>query len=203
MTLRGAPRVRPDPAVIHRKGRFVKKTIACLALAALVSCEEAEIYTAPIAGPRTKDANVFARTFLDQMQARSFEANREFCGLFGRDAEGYIIATPPLLGRLDTCRPPYPEDGFNTFASYHSHGAFDYDADSEVPSSNDLLADQAEEVMGYISTPGGRIWLSDDGKAKQVCGLGCITVDPRFEPRVYGPVQQRYTIAQLRRRENT
>ena len=181
----------------------MRKPLTLLLLTALIACEEAELYTTAIQGPRTKDADVFAKAFLDQLQARSFRANREFCGVFGRDAQGYIIATPPLQGMLDNCRTPHVEDDFGLFASYHSHGGFDAPADSEVPSSNDLQADRAENVVGYISTPGGRVWRSENGKAVQLCGVGCITMDDDFVPRVFGPVAQRYTIAQLRRRESS
>lgn len=181
----------------------VKKALALLVLTALVACDEPEFYTTPIEGPRTKDPVVFAKGFLDQLQARSFAANREFCGVFGRDAQGYIIATPPIQGMLDSCLTPLVEADFRVFASYHSHGAYDAPADSEVPSSNDLRADRAENVIGFISTPGGRVWRSEDGRAHQICGIGCITTDPDFVPGVFGPVASRYTIAQLRAREGS
>jgi hypothetical protein len=180
----------------------MRQILVMLALLAFAACEEPARYTTPIESVRTKDADAFAKGFLDQLQARSFRANREFCGLFGRDEQGYVIATAPIQGHLDTCRPPDADKVSNVFASYHSHGAFDYGADAEVPSSNDVLADQAENVIGYISTPGGRIWRNTDGVARQICGLGCISVDPNFVPRVSGPVAKRYTIAQLRRRES-
>ncbi|MFK7937977.1 MAG: DUF4329 domain-containing protein [Roseovarius sp.] len=179
----------------------MRHILALVLLTALVACEEADVYSPPIQGPKTKNADVFAKAFLDQMQARSFAANREFCGIFGRDADGYVIATAPILGELDTCRPPVGGPTFNAFASYHSHGAFDYPADAEVPSTYDVLADRAEKVVGYISTPGGRVWRTDNGVARQICGVGCIQVDPNFEPQVFGPVYKRYTLDQLRRRE--
>lgn len=179
----------------------MKKLTALFALALMAACDGAGFYTSPIQGPRTKDADLFAKAFLDQMQARSFEANREFCGVFGRDKDGYVIATAPIEGQLDACRTPVMDEDFQVFASYHSHGGYDPEADSEVPSSYDLVADKAEGVVGYISTPGGRIWYSKNGAAVQLCGRGCITVDPRFEPRDYGPVKHRYTIRDLRRRE--
>ena len=179
----------------------MNKFCALIVLVAISACEGPGEYSEPIAGPRTKNSDVFAKAFLDQMQARSFEDNREYCGLFGRDAEGYVIATAPVVGMRDTCQIPDTEEEFKAFASYHSHGAYDYGADSEVPTSNDLLADQDEGVIGYISTPGGRVWRTNYGVAVQICGRGCIAVDPDFVPRDFGPVRTRYTIAQLYRRE--
>ncbi|WP_371224518.1 DUF4329 domain-containing protein [Roseovarius sp. 2305UL8-3] len=179
----------------------MKRIFSALIVLALASCEAPQIYSDPIAGPRTRDADAFAKAFLDQMQARSFAADREFCGIFGRDTDGYVIATPPILGRVDSCRTPDPAEGFNVFASYHSHGAHDEDVDTEVPSSYDLRADREEGVVGYISTPGGRIWFSQDGAATLLCGRGCITMDPEFTPGLYGPIANRYTIATLEQRE--
>lgn len=180
----------------------MKRLLSIIGLiAGLAACEPVSVVSDAIEGPRTKHADVFAKAFLDKMQARSFSANREFCGLFGRDAEGYVIATPPIVGMLDSCRPPEIPGNFNVFASYHSHGAFDLDVDTEVPSSNDVIADLQENLIGYISTPGGRVWRNENGVAVQLCGRGCLTTDPNFRPEIYGPIALRYTIAQLIARE--
>jgi len=179
----------------------MKKRLAVLGMIALVGCSRPQVYSDPITGPRTKDADVFATAFLDEMQARAFKAGREFCGVFGRDADGYVIATAPVHGQSDRCYPPEPGKDFGVFASYHSHGAYNADLDTEVPSSFDLRADREEGVVGYISTPGGRVWRSTDGAAKLLCGRGCIAVDPAFTPDLYGPIANRYTIATLEQRE--
>jgi len=175
--------------------------LALLSVAVLTACYGTVQVSAPISGPRTTDADAFAKAYLDQMQARSFAANREFCGVFGRDEAGFVIATPPIRGKLDSCRPGFEPDGFNTFASYHSHAAYDEGADSEVPSSFDLVADREEGLIGYISTPGGRVWRSEGGRATLLCGPGCISVDPDFIPEQFGPVGTAYTADDLHHRE--
>lgn len=180
---------------------MIRRLIAFTILAALGACGEGEYSSAPITGPRTKDADAFAIAYLDQMQARSFARGVEFCGLFGRDADGFVIATAPVVGHLDSCRLPDFSPDFKAFASYHSHSSYDSEADSEVPSSNDVIADKMEKVIGYISTPGGRVWRNENGVARLLCGPGCIAVDPDFEPEAFGPVRSRYTIIELRQRE--
>ncbi|WP_157707372.1 DUF4329 domain-containing protein [Roseovarius faecimaris] len=180
---------------------MIRQLTALAILAALGACGDVEVSSAPIEGPRTKDADAFAIAYLDLMQARSFRRGVEYCGLFGRDAEGYVIATAPLVGRLSSCHTPDFPDGFNAFATYHSHSTYDIEADSEVPSSNDVIADQIDGVIGYISTPGGRVWRNEDGVATLVCGPGCITADPNFVPETFGPIRTRYTIIDLRERE--
>ncbi len=179
----------------------MKKLFILFSTLALASCEAPRSQSDTIAGPRTTEADAFARAFLDQMQVRSFAARREFCGVFGRDATGYVIATTPVQGMVDRCFPPEPGVAFGVFASYHSHGAHNVDLDTEVPSSFDLRADREEGVIGYISTPGGRLWRSENGAATLLCGLGCVTVDPTFTPGLYGPIADRYTIATLEQRE--
>jgi hypothetical protein len=153
-----------------------------------------------ISGPRTTYADQFARAFLNQMQARSFAENREFCGMFGRDAQGFVIATQPLPGGMDSCAPAFGPPGFRAFASYHSHGAFDPGADSEVPSPGDVMADMQEGLIGYVSTPGGRLWRNQGPQTTQICGPGCLVQDPNFVPGLYGPVATRYSVDGLRQR---
>lgn len=177
------------------------KVLSLIAILALAACYGRAEYSAAISVPPSKDGDVFAKSFLDQMQARSFAANREYCGLFGRGDDGFIVATPPRLGNLDSCLPPDVASDFNAFATYHSHGAFDPEIDSEVPSSYDLVADREDGLIGYISTPGGRVWRSADGRAELLCDLGCISVDPDFRPGLYEPIATRYTADMLRKRE--
>lgn len=173
--------------------------LAGFGLLALTGCiESAPPQDYPlVTGPKTRDADLFARVFLDQVQERSFAANREFCGVFGRDTDGYVVATQPIRGELDTCYPPNGPRGFGVFATYHTHGGYDVDAMSEVPSPGDLVADYEEGVVGYISTPGGRVWRSEGGKAHILCGAGCVTSDPDYDPRAEPPVGSSYTVPQL------
>ena len=160
------------------------------ALIALAACEPERI-EAP-----EPDADFTARAvgFLDGLQDPSFELDREFCGYFGLDAAGSFVATPPIQGGEAFCEPVIP-DYMDVGASYHTHGAYGPEHDAEVPSPEDVDSDMAEGVFGYVSTPGGRVWLIDwrDGTARQVCGASCVTVDPDFDARQAGPVGQVYT----------
>lgn len=145
----------------------------------------------------------FVKAVLNKAQAQSFKANREFCGYIGLTSDNRFKATPAKRGRLDSCYPKEPPLSLDVFASYHTHSAFDYDADSEVPSYRDIKADMEEEVDGYIATPGGRLWFIDsiEGIAYQICGIGCLRSDKSFEKNVFGPIKQSYTARELRRRD--
>lgn len=85
-------------------------------------------------------------------------------------------------------------------ASYHTHGAFEYETPAKFPSVSDLEADEAEGVDGYITTPGGRLWYVDgvDQIASQMCGIGRLTQDPNFEAGLDGELLISYTIDELR-----
>lgn len=175
--------------------------LAALVVATLTACQAPSEPPTTLALLRTTDADAYARVFMDRLQPVSFASNREFCGLFARDAEGYVIATRPIIGGHDRCQPPDVPQDVTPFASYHSHGGFDPTIDSEVPSSYDVVADREEGLIGYISTPGGRLWRSSKGVARLVCGPGCIAADPDYAP-IFEPVNRRYTADGLYRREN-
>lgn len=143
--------------------------------------------------PPAAQADAFAVAFLDTLQARSFVGRREYCGYFLMTG-GAIGATPPIPGTLASCSQPPPPP--NAFASYHTHGAFDAAYDNEVPSPEDMLGDFAFGIDGYISTPGGRVWRVevDERAALQVCGLGCVAVDPGFVPRNEAAIPPRLVV---------
>lgn len=144
-----------------------------------------------------------ARAVLLQLQPRSFAENLEYCGYIGRMPDGRLTATEVTRGQAYSCLSRGDESRFvQIVASFHTHAAFDRSADSEVPSSDDVLGDMGEGVNGYVATPGGRLWYIDGrrGVATQVCGLGCMGQDPNFIPGDSGPIAQRYTLAQLQRR---
>ena len=159
---------------------------------------------ATAAGAQDKSLVAAARATLAKLQQPSFGANREYCGLIGIAPNGQIVATRARKGRVDSCRPRDFSSRVDVVASYHTHGAFDADVDAEVPSVDDILADQSEGIDGFISTPGGRLWFVDGkrGAAIQLCGLNCLPSDPEFRPRVYGPVATKYTLSELSIRES-
>jgi hypothetical protein len=150
-------------------------------------------------------ADVFAKSFLDGIQAQSFAERREFCGYFFRDSAGQVQATPPRRGTFASCNMPVPNRNDGIFASYHTHGAFGPQYDNEVPSPTDLLSDFRLGLDGYISTPGGRVWRVNNATqdAIQICGLSCVARDPGFIPRNERGVRQRYTVASLNQRGGT
>lgn len=146
------------------------------------------------------DADFTARAvgFLDGLQGPSFAEDREFCGYFGYDAAGNFVASGPNEGGEAFCEPILPND-IDVIASYHTHGAYGPEHDAEVPSPEDIQSDMAEGVFGYVSTPGGRIWLIDwrDGVARQVCGASCVAVDPAYNAAEAGPVARVYNLDTL------
>ena len=170
--------------------------ILCLALPGTSSAQSADqISKADLAG---------IKFVLADAQRRSFSANREVCGLFGRNAQGKLVSTSGRLGGRDGCRPGYDPRGVEVFATWHTHGAFEDDYDSEVPSPDDVRAEMIEGQIGFVATPGGRLWMIDgeSGVANLVCGLPCLPADQSFEPGVFGPIAKRYTLEQLYARES-
>jgi hypothetical protein len=137
---------------------------------------------------------------LNALQSASFTANREYCGYIVIDANGDLVAAPAVQGAIGYCEAEEPPKDSVPVASYHTHGAFEYDTPAEFPSVGDLEADEAEGVDGYISTPGGRLWYVDgvDQIASQLCGIGCLTQDPNFEAGLDGELRISYTIDELR-----
>lgn len=146
-----------------------------------------------------------SRAVLATAQPASFTSNREYCGTIGADANGRLLVSQPRQGRRDSCQPRDHPNAVEVFASYHTHGSFDPDADSEVPSVSDVLGDMDEGLDGYVATPGGRLWFIDGqtGVVRQLCGTGCLPSDPDFVPGVFGQIATRYTLDQLDRRERS
>lgn len=135
---------------------------------------------------------------MNRLQAPSFAASVEYCGYLGYTRTGKLTSGPITEGNLDTCAPVWPEH-LEVVASFHTHGGFTHAHYSEVPSAQDLRGDIAEEIDGWIATPGGRLWFVDHARslARQICGIGCLKQDPRFIPRNQGPVATQYTLDKL------
>lgn len=145
-----------------------------------------------------------AQQVLTGLQSRSFRTGREFCGLLGRNKAGAIVASRPRKGRPDSCLPHrFRGRGIVALASYHTHGAYDHEADSEVPSYEDLYADREENLIGFIATPGGRFWvnLPKKGITQQLCGVRCLPQDRHFHPNDWGLIRNKYTLRQLKQRQ--
>ncbi len=175
------------------------RLFAFVAMAAVAACQLQE---PPVALTGDGDLTTQAVAFLDGLQPLSIRENREYCGFLGRDGTGQMVATAPVQGTAFGCEIDWPEE-IEVLASYHTHAAFDQMADSEVPSSDDVAGDMSDMIDGYVSTPGGRVWRVDGetGVARQVCGVGCVFVDPEFVHGRAGRIEAEYSLEALRRRE--
>lgn len=152
----------------------------------------------------TDEIDLMVLDYLDEVQRLSIRDNREYCGVVGYDATGRVAISPARPGDADSCDPGEDPPGFETFASYHTHGAWSPDADAEVPSIDDLIGDFEERIDGYISTPSGRVWVNSlkDEMSFQLCGPGCVRSDPNFRPCPAFPPAIEYTIETLEDRED-
>lgn len=157
---------------------------------------------APPNAPSGAAVDQFAVAFLNTIQARSFASRAEYCGYFFIGSDGRLQATTPIRGTFASCEMPAPQVGQGIIASYHTHGAYALGYDNEVPSVVDLVSDFDFGIDGYVSTPGGRVWLVDfqTRSTRQLCGLGCVMVDPGFRPQGESGIQTRYTLQDLQRR---
>ena len=90
-----------------------------------------------------------AREILLELQSRSFAENREYCGYIGLMPDGTYMATEVTRGTSDSCLSRGDESRFvEVTASFHTHAGYDPDADSEVPSVEDLVGDIDEGANG-------------------------------------------------------
>ncbi|MEM7710948.1 MAG: DUF4329 domain-containing protein [Pseudomonadota bacterium] len=131
-----------------------------------------------------QDADILAvaRDALTDLQAPSFEQNREFCGVIGRVGDGRMAITRAQRGSVAGCTPSGYRGMAKIVATYHTHGAYGPQFDNEVPSIYDLMSVIEEEVDGFVATPGGRFWYVDwrQGEARLICGPGCLPQDPGY-----------------------
>ncbi|MEP5939104.1 MAG: DUF4329 domain-containing protein [Erythrobacter sp.] len=151
------------------------------------------------------DAEVqsFAKQQLSDLQVRSFTEDVELCGIIFEDSNGDLGASAIIEGNRASCDINYfDEPGMAPIASFHTHGAYGEEFDSEVPSTLDLESDIANQMDGYISTPGGRFWRIDwrEQQALLECGPSCLPTDPTHQPCAGFPPKREYTLANLRAR---
>ena len=137
---------------------------------------------------------------LNRLQSVSFSSNREYCGYLLRTPDSNLAAPAAAKGRISSCRAHNPPEDHLIVASYHTHGAFEYDTPAEFPSVSDLEADEAAGIDGYISTPGGRFWYVDEIElvVSQICGVGCMIQDSNFEVGLDGCIEVSYSIEEMR-----
>jgi hypothetical protein len=181
---------------IEMKFGFVAPVLLALAACGVDSTPAPQIF---LASPSQSERD-FAKAMLNSLQARSFAANREYCGYLMRTPDGKLAATGASKGRMSSCRADLPPEGHSIVASFHTHGAFEYDTPAEFPSVGDVEADHEEGVNGYVSTPGGRLWFVDGTalSVRQLCGVGCMIQDPNFQAGLDGVIKASYSIGELR-----
>ena len=146
------------------------------------------------------EVQAFARERLDAMQARSFAEKVELCAIVFETSTGELDSTEVKVGDEATCDLRYfDEPGMAPLASIHTHGAFDENYDSEVPSLIDLEGDIESQIDGYVATPGGRLWRVDwrQERAVLVCPEGCLRQDPAYRSCPGDPIAPAYNSAQL------
>lgn len=162
----------------------------------LLSC----LLLAPIpATAQSAAEDALIRQVFAQLQPISFRENVEYCGYVGLDDNGQLVASPATRGDEGSCLSDDPTNIAVITASYHTHGAYSPDYYNEVPSGDDMEGDEAEGIDGWVATPGGRLWYIDteDMIARQVCGIGCLTADPRFVAGDMGHIEQSYSYDEL------
>lgn len=149
------------------------------------------------------EVQAFAREQLSAMQVRSLAENVELCAIIFEDSNGELGASKVREGNEAECDLRYfDEPGMAPLASMHTHGAFDQDYDSEVPSLIDIEGDIASQLDGYVATPGGRLWHIDwrEERAKLVCREGCLEKDPAYRACPDDAIAPAYSVSQLTRR---
>jgi len=174
-----------------------------ICVAFLTSCSVAQAVEPQINQQRI---DKFAMSILDGIQTISAEQQTEYCGLIAYYPDGTLYGTEPQKGTRNSCIVDLEIDAqLTVIASYHTHGGYAENADSEVPSLEDLEGDIKDGIDGYIGTPGGRVWFNShqDKRAYLLCGIDCITSDKNFV-ECYGflPANS-YTIKTLRKRINS
>lgn len=151
-----------------------------------------------VAAQDTAEVDVIKQTFA-ALQKLSIAENVEYCGYVGFDAAGVLVVSQPTRGDEGTCLAGDPVGIEIITASYHTHGGHSLDYFNEVPSGEDMEGDADEGIDGYVATPGGRLWYIDsvDMIASQLCGVGCLPMDPAFDDADNGLVALSYSYDDL------
>lgn len=163
------------------------------------------ILAAPaLADPTRAQISDFAMEQLATLQELSLRAGREYCSVIALDTYGDLIASRPRRGSVDTCMPRDPRGAVEIIASLHTHGTHDAGYDSEMPSTDDMLGDMDEGILGFIATPGGRVWVLDGmtGTGEMLCGVSCTLSDPLYDADDHDPVPGFVTLDMLYDRED-
>ena len=149
---------------------------------------------------------LYARAELEGLQAKSIANNQEYCGVIFEDEQGNLKTSTIYDGGRAQCAFDWGVPlGNHVVASFHTHGGYDDDFDSEMPSVEDLANDIDARIDGFISTPGGRMWhvAWKDETATQLCGEGCLKQDPRYAGTQKENFRPTYSFEDLQARGRT
>lgn len=152
----------------------------------------------------TDELSRYARSTLASLQERSIANNQEYCGVIFEDERGNLQTSKIYEGERATCDLDWGVPlGNHVVASFHTHGGYDADFDSEMPSVEDLANDIDARIEGFIATPGGRIWHVGwkNEAVTQLCGEGCLKQDPRYDDAQEERIALTYTFDDLQARE--
>ena len=188
--------VRPTQDMISPSGKPVQ--------IAQPNSQDYDPWPNPVAESQPSGAELaFVSGILTSLNRTSFAQNTEICGYLGRDPQGNLFTTENATGREAECYLPTPPANMTLLASYHTHGTYSPEYDSEFPTTTDMESDRAANIDGYISTPGGRLWHvdSDTMVVSELCGVGCLPMDPNYRPDEAGRITTRYSYADLQRHE--
>ncbi|MFQ6552968.1 DUF4329 domain-containing protein [Aestuariibius insulae] len=147
------------------------------------------------------DEIAYMKTVLTRIQAVSFDRNKELCGVLGRTSTGRLGTSDIHVGSYDTCLIPAFPDKLDIIATFHTHSTYSPNYASEFPSIQDIDADIANGLDGYIATPGGRLWFHDINERRviQICSTGCLPQDPGFAKETADPSKLSYSYAEMRK----
>lgn len=148
---------------------------------------------------QTATETALARKMLRELQTRSIQESREFCGMIGVDADGNYVVGPISRGTAARCTFRRPRAAKKIVASFHTHGGYLPGYDNEVPSIIDLESERSQGLRGYVATPGGRFWLVDGKKSRVslICGPKCLPWDPRYNDGELARIHESYSRREL------
>jgi hypothetical protein len=158
----------------------------------------APLLAAP-AKAQSADETAFVMALMRAMNQLSVRFDREVCGFVLRDARGVYSSTKVSWGGPASCASLPLLPGVTAVSSWHTHAAWAPGYDGEVPSTQDVEGDMRMGTNGWVATPGGRLWFVEGatGDLRQVCGRGCLPVDPGFVPEEHGPVPEALSLEGL------
>ena len=150
------------------------------------------------------DEVALAKSYLSQLQDRSFRNNREYCAYMFRRPDGSLGTSKAYRGTEAKCRIRNFRFEGTGVGSMHTHGGYVAGYDNEVPSLGDLQLEVDTGTDGFVATPAGRFWHIDGrrGRVRLICGPGCLpstdTADDQVS--VFGKIRSRYDARSLAER---